>query len=320
MADNRAIVYVEDGMPIYRASSVGLPLRCLTAARAGNQPLEAPEYLRRAAEEGNRYEVTVKDRLRADGWIIEDEQETIEVPIEQSGEEVALIRGHLDGFDIYRNDSAHYMLEVKSMSENVFDKWTRHRFDGFPTYAAQLTTYMQGTQKPAVYAVVCRDTDELEVLTYDEPPLDFSEIVNKVLSVEALHSHGILPPCTGAQYTCAYDYLCDRRELSPADIALIGDDGDAVLADAVARYEEVREWENEIKLLKAAVRDDILTAMSGRQKADIGLTRVQHIEGTRKKLNTKKLRDRLGEELDEFYDETSYTQLRVSKRKEETDD
>ena len=321
MGDNRAIVYVENAVPIYRASALGNPLRCLTSARAGNTPLEPPEYLRKAAEAGTRYEVIVKDRLTDEGWVIDDEQGFVEcrvdlTEVEYAGSEYAVIRGHLDAISIYHPDDPmdDRMLEVKSMSANVNQQWVAHRFDSFPTYAAQLTFYMAAVDKPALYAVVNRDTDELELVTYDEPPMDPESLFNKVRSVEALNAQGIMPPCSGAKYQCAYSYMCDKAEISPADLAAVGDE--AALAAAVERYDEARSKIGEYEILKEAAKEDIITALSGRKKADVGLSRVSHTASTRRTLNTKRLRERLGDEMDEFYDEKQTTTLRVTKSKE----
>ena len=315
MADNRAIVYVENGIPVYRASSLGLPLRCLTAARMGETPLEAPEYLRRAAEAGNRYEVIVKERLTADGYVIGEEQGSVEIKVPLNyAVEYAVIRGHLDATSIISpGDPQDRMLEVKSMSENVWAKWTAHRMDGFPSYAAQLTVYMTAVGKPALYAVVNRVTDEIELIPYDETPIEFEDLANKVRSVEALNTQGVLPPCTGAQYSCAYDYLCDRRDIDPADVP---PDDDTALAVALDRYDEVREMAKTFDAMKATARDDVILALAGRKKAIVGTTSVSYVKSTRKSLSTKRLRDKLGHELDDFYDVKEFEQLRVSKAKE----
>ena len=320
MGDDRGIVYVEDGTPIYRASGLGNPLRCLTAARAGNTPLEPPEYLVKAAAAGNKYEGIVKNLLAEEGWIIDDEQGFVEHRVDLNVEgapEYAIIRGHLDAMGIHHIDDPmdDRMLEVKSMSTNVYDKWQRHRFDSFPTYAAQLTFYMVASGKPALYAVICRDTNELELIPYDTPPMDPELLFDKVRSVEALNVQGILPPCSGSQYTCSYDYMCDKRDISPADLAKFGDD--VALGEAIERYDEARDQENLIKVLKADARDDIIAGLAGREKADVGLVRVSYQSSTKTKLNIKKLRTKLGDELDDFYDEYEVTSLRVTTPKKE---
>jgi hypothetical protein len=320
VSDNRAIVYVEDAvLPVYRASSIGLPLRCLTAARAGNTPLEPPEYLTRAADAGTAIESVVKARLTEQGYTINDEQDTVEVSVFDDGEEIAVIRGHLDASSIASpHDDIERMLEVKSMSTNVFDKWIRHRFDGFPTYAAQLSVYMHATGLPALYAVICRDTDEMELIEYDTPPIAWDVLAQKVRAVEAFNALGIMPPCTGATYPCSYNYLCDRSELSVDDLAK-SVDSDTAMADAIAEYNRARDMEAQVAQIKATARDDLIAAMAGRSKVDVGLTRVQFITSKKKTLNVRALRGRLGHELDAFYDEKEYTQLRVSEKKEKDD-
>jgi len=319
MADNRTYSYVERGVPIYRASSIGLPLRCLSAARMGETPLEAPEYLRRAAEAGNRYEIIVKDRLAADGYTIGEEQGAVELLVPLDGDNGhAIIRGHLDASSITApGDPVDRMLEVKSMSDAVFTKWTAHRFDAFPTYAAQLTVYMQAVGKPALYAVVNRDTDEIELIPYDDPPMLFEDLVTKIRSIEALAAQNIMPPCTGAQYSCAFDYLCDRREIDPSDVP---PDDDSLLAAAIQRYEEMRAMGLEYDALKAAARDDVIVALAGRKKADVGEVRVSYATSKRKRLSVKRLRETLGDAMDSYYDETEFTQLRVTGPKEKKAD
>ena len=323
MGDDRAIVYVENGTPIYRASSLGNPLRCLVAARAGNTPLEPPEYLVKAAAAGNEYEGIVKDRLTKEGWVIDDEQGFVEVkvPLNVDGApEYAIIRGHLDAMGIHHTDDPmdDRMLEVKSMSTNVYDKWTRHRFDGFPTYAAQLTFYMAASGKPSLYAVICRDTDELELIPYDTAPMDVEFLYNKVRSVEALNIQGIIPPCAGAIYDCSYDYMCDKRDISPADLAKFGDD--VALGEAIKRYDDAREQGRIVDVLKAAARDDVIAAMAGREKVDVGLTRVSYQSSERKKLNVKKLREDYDEdEFNALYDTYEVTALRVTETKEKNE-
>jgi hypothetical protein len=261
--------------------------------------------------------------MAEDGWVIDDEQGFVEHRVDlnvDGAPEYATIRGHLDAVSIHHLDDPmdDRMLEVKSMSTNVFDKWTRHRFDSFPTYAAQLTFYMAAVDKPALYAVICRDTDELELIPYDTPPMDIETIFDKVRSVEAMNIQNIIPPCSGAQYACAYDYMCDKREISPADLAKFGDD--VALAEAIERYDDARAQEDILKVIKAAARDDVIAAMAGRKKAEVGLTLISYQSSKRKTLNVKKLRVELGDKLDGFYDEKESTTLRVTKAKKETDE
>jgi hypothetical protein len=148
--------------------------------------------------------------------------------------------------------------------------------------------------------------------------MDIETIFDKVRSVEAMNIQNIIPPCSGAQYACAYDYMCDKREISPADLAKFGDD--VALAEAIERYDDARAQEDILKVIKAAARDDVIAAMAGRKKAEVGLTLISYQSSKRKTLNVKKLRVELGDKLDGFYDEKESTTLRVTKAKKETDE
>lgn len=308
MSDNRPIAYNENGTWVVRASAIGRSARCLSAAMQGYDPLPAPEYLLKAAEAGNRYEEIVKDRLVGDlDFKIVGEQDTLEVPIGPN----TIVRGHLDAWTIIHPDHGDRMLEVKSMSKRVFEKWTRSRFDGFPEYGAQLSVYMRGTGKKAIYAVICRDDDYMEVIPVDEPPIPWAALVRKVsLAVKSAESR-TLPHCDSTSpYACPYDYLCDRKKAFSDEIE---SGTNEVLARLGAEYDEIRELEAELKSRKAAAREDILVALGDKTKVHAEGWGFSLAESKRKKLNTRKLRDRLGAELDDYYDESTSTTLRVTK-------
>jgi len=308
MGDNRPIAYNESGTWIIRASAIGRSARCLSASMQGYNPLPPPEYLMKAAAAGNRYESIVKGMLtERHGFEIVGQQDTLEVPIGPN----AIVRGHLDAWTITHPDYGDRMLEVKSMSKRVFDKWTKSRFEGFPEYASQLAVYMRGSDKQAIYAVICRDDDYLEILPVDEPPVQWATLVKKVRIAIQHAEAGTLPECDStSSYTCPYDFLCDRKKAFPDEV----ESGTAeVLADLANEYDEIREAEAELKSRKAVVRADILTALGDRDKAQAMGWGFSLSESSRKTMNTRKLRDRLGDELDGFYDEKTSTQLRVTK-------
>lgn len=309
-SDNRPIAYLDaDGTAVYRASSVGRPMRCLAAARQGFEALPAPQYLIEAAEAGSRYEPIVIHLLREQGWEISGTQGTAE--IELRADPRLIVRGHLDALHaIDPTDGTDRMLEVKSMSARVWDEWQRWRFAKFPTYAAQLTTYMEFAGRPAVYAVINRETEELEVMRIEHPPVPFSQIVQKVLMAEALAAMEQLPVCSGGtEYTCPYDYLCDRREIYFAELES-GDD--ELLLRAMEGYREAKRMEAEIKARIDEFKFEIREILGGREKAAVGGWRVSDVEAHTRRLDEKRLREALGQELDGYYTESSYRQLRVT--------
>lgn len=309
MGDNRPIAYNENGVWVIRASAIGRSARCLSAAMQGYTPLPPPEYLMKAAAAGNKYEEIVKQMLADTGdFEIVGEQDTLQVPIGPN----AIVRGHLDAWTIIHPEYGDRMLEVKSMSKRVFDKWTKGRFDAFPEYAAQLTVYMRGADKKAIYAVICRDDDYMEVLPVDEPPVKWASLVRKVNLAIKHAEAGTLPECDStSSYTCAYDFLCDRKKPFPDEV----ESGEAdVLKALAAEYDEIREAEAELKSRKALLRTDILTALNKREKVQAGTWSFSATESKSKKLDTRKLRADLGDKLDDYYNESKEptTTLRVT--------
>jgi hypothetical protein len=311
MSDNRPIAYLDpDGTAVYRVSAIGKPLRCLAAARQGYDPLPAPDYLIRAAEEGNRFEPIVINRLRDLGWKIGGTQGVVEIVVRDQPR--VIVRGHMDAAHaIDPLDGTDRVLEVKSMSARVFDSWLVYRWERFPTYAAQLTGYMTWARRPALYAVINRDDpDQFELLRFEEPPLAWDPIASKLLMSEHLAATEILPVCSGgSEYTCPYDYLCDRREIYFAELES-GDD--ELLLRTAEAYREVLRMEKEIEARKDELRDELATLLGGREKASVAGWKVSRTESTRRYLDEKAIRLELGDEAKRFEKETRYHTVRVT--------
>jgi hypothetical protein len=325
MSDDRPIVYEENGTLVFRASSIGMPVRCLTAAALGYDPLPAPEYLVKAADAGNEYEGIVKGRLRGQGWTITGEQGSVDVPVSDR----IVIRGHLDGWHIFPpgpsaelgfewatlvKPGSDLMLEVKSMSDRVFKKWLSQGFAGFDTYAWQISAYMQATGRPALYVVVNRDDDEVfDFRVVEEPPVPWQQIRQKVLLVDYYRGKRQLPECTGHTYTCPFDYLCDARAMQFEEI----EDGSAAMIDRLAaEYDEQRRLLADVKAAQDAVKDQILVALAGRDGVDTGGWRVKLGKVTRRSQDKKALSEYLatqGRKLDEFMAESTHDRLTVTK-------
>ena len=114
--------------PIYRMSSAGKCPRALSAIRLGYEPEAAPEWLERAAEEGNWHEDRIKQGLR------EGDGETTKLDVYDEQLELTLeypsftLIGHIDGkvrnIPYYFNVNApeNKLLEIKTMSQFEFDR------------------------------------------------------------------------------------------------------------------------------------------------------------------------------------------------------
>lgn len=306
MSDNRAIVYFDKDADawVYRASSVGRSLRCLSSARQGYDPLPPPDYLVEAAEAGNRYEVIVKTMLRGRGFKISGEQGSIDYEASPG----VVIRGHLDGQHcIDPTDPVDRILEVKSMSQRVFDTWILHGFGRFPEYAAQVSTYMHaegqrrggGTVPEAVYAVINRETDELDMRVLSEPPTPIQSIVQKVMLSEQFAAMHQLPACDSAsQYTCPYDYLCDRHEILFEEIE---SGKEATMKRLGEQYVEIKKQEAILEDNLKALKAEISTAMGGREEVRIpGYTFTFKTPKPSLYVDKTALRRDLGDKFDQY--------------------
>jgi hypothetical protein len=305
MSDNRPIVYFDPQVNrwAYRASSVGRPLRCLVTARQGYEALEPPRYLSQAAEAGNKAEIIVKAILRNQGYRISGEQGEINLLVGDT----AVIRGHMDAEHIVDENGVDRVLEVKSMSKGVWDEWWKDGFNGFPEYAAQLTVYMgaiserRGKEVEALYALYNRSNPgQVETVVVRTPPANLEAIRAKVIEAEEWGDKG-LPQCTGAKYFCGYSYLCDRDEMRFEELE---SGTQTILVELTNEYGDLLEADEDVSVRKEELREKIKTAMGTRGKADVpGWSISVTTPKAKKSLSIEKLRQRLGDELDQFWTE-----------------
>ena len=305
-SDNRPGLYYDESVSawVYRASFVGRSLRCLAAARQGYDQLPPPDYLVAAAAEGNKYEIVVKAHMRSEGYRISGEQGTAEIEVKPG----VLIRGHLDARHcVAPNQREVRPLEVKSMSQRVFDTWLAWGFEKYPEYAAQITTYMHavGAQE-CVYAVVNRGWEgeglQMDIRILKAPPLDIQTIIQKVALAEHFATTSELPVCNSAsQYVCPYDYLCDRHEVIFEELE---DGSEKMLNHLGNQYQEIKKVEDDLKERKKEIRNEIQLALGSRNKLMIPGYSFSMSTRTSKTLNAAALRQHMGDEIEQFYEET----------------
>ncbi len=314
MSDNRPIVYFDPSVEawVYRASSAGASSRTLAAARQGMTPLAPPDYLMKAAEAGNRFEKIVKTQMRIEGYKISGEQGSTDVEVVPG----ILVRGHLDARHcIPPKGGEDRMLEVKSMSQAVFNEWTKWGFERFYSYAAQLSVYMHGEEirrghpVETTYAVVNRDyegdTPEIEYRTFKEPPVPWQEIANKIQIADWFGERGELPVCDSkSRYQCPYSYICDKDEILFEEVE---DGSDEMLRQLAEQYDIVRKLEGELKNRKSDIRSEIVVALRSKEKVRTADCPFSFKASTSENLDTTLLRKVLTEndiELDDFYNTT----------------
>lgn len=205
--------------PTIRISSIGYCPRKLSAMMLGVETdKERPAYLETAAEEGKWHEARIKKELAAQGLTIKSQQIcdicARELHEERNGIHVDreysdfVLMGHMDGIvlydknHIYFNDDRPRVMEVKSMSQYEFDRWMRGRWEAFPQYADQLTTYMyiynesigQDATDEALYIVKNRNSGYKDIFVQRGFPSDYHAIMARVEDVVKFAGKGKLYP------------------------------------------------------------------------------------------------------------------------------
>lgn len=199
---------METNKPVYRMSGIGHCPRALSAQRLDYPVEPAPGWLERAAAEGNKHEQWIKEQLTAEGYRVYGEQEEYKIELPE-----ALLVGHIDGL-LQMNGDEPGLLEVKSMSQYEFDRWMKGRFEGFPTYTAQLTCYLIATgMSTALYMVKNRSSGYIDRQVITEPPIAFETIESKIKHIEECVALGTLveanyDPDSIECRRCGYKSLC----------------------------------------------------------------------------------------------------------------
>lgn len=251
-SDNRPSVYYEGEKTVYRASSFGIPLRSLVAARLGYEPQGPPTIVREAAEEGHRMEPVVKNILAEP---VHHEQREVEF---EHG--LVIVRGHIDGVLPRR------LLEVKGVSVAGMVAWRRHRWGCRPGWAWQTSVYCCSLElerlEMAVFARGTEDVDRWDT----EPVYQAHHIRERIDTVEHFVGLGMLPPADPSyQGWDGWAYL-NRLESHRDD----------ELAPALREYLALMEDERLIATQKAAAKQTICFLMGDRQKVC-----AQGLEATR---------------------------------------
>lgn len=206
--DDRAPVYQDGDLWVYRASALGLCLRALTAARQGCPP--CPPGAKQAADlqAGIDYETVAYYKLRKAGYEISREQEEIDLPAGPG----RVLRMHIDGVaDRITPDGLECtVLEIKSLAPSTFKAWQRGRFQSFPSWGYQMGAAMIATGREGLMCVADRSTGIWGIHGCAMPPILMGEMCDRIADVERLAAVGTLPPCP-ATFPCPYFYLHDHN-------------------------------------------------------------------------------------------------------------
>lgn len=219
MGDDRPNVYVEDGVVVYRASSVGNCLRSLVASRLGYEPMPHPDWLLEKFAEGNVNEPIIMDMVREAGWYVYvDPPEIGQLEVEMMVGSKVKIRGHLDGVGFKEGASPgdDHVIEAKAFGEAFWNKYEKEGISAFPYYSAQLAIYMTAMDMPALFVVGLKDDDgivtKIRMDVIDTPPVTIGSVKAIVARAEKWAQQGELPPCSFKQYPCQFLYLHEDEE------------------------------------------------------------------------------------------------------------
>lgn len=263
MADNRPGVYVEeiDGRPVtvYRTSGAGQCMRALVALGKNYQGMRdqaSLDLLNRTAEEGNLHERDVVDRLLKAGIAVTEQQKLVEVWVVPGR---VLLRGHMEGL-IAVPDHPEIVFgmreplspgmkgfEVKSMSKGQFSKWLSDRWNAFPKYAFQVSTYMmEYPEYDWEYFVKRRDDGTLHhhTIKAGQPPIPFNEVLARIKKAEVARRNKKtheLPPCDMDNWFCDFKYLHEEGPI--VDESNLSDEELEMLGELVGEYKELKQLE-----------------------------------------------------------------------------
>lgn len=268
MSDNRPAVYVDDdGVIVYRASSVGACPRELVAVRRGKTPLPPSDNQEFAMAEGWRQENYIRALLDDAGYDIpyrpgEVDQEEYRVWVVP--DRIAIV-GHLDDRAFERATNRPFTCEYKSMGTSVIAKWLKNpiaTLKGDMRYGFQATVIMTALSLPLLYAIKERPAQgemsdgRFAHFVLEEPPFDFEQIRAHVMAVEmaARGDEDEWPNCptdSRARYLCNFPFLHDEE--------LVED-----IPDLAEMFERARQLqltidgaEDELKDLKKAIRAEL---------------------------------------------------------------
>jgi hypothetical protein len=266
--DNRPPVYWdEDGFMFIRASAIGNScLFELVAAGQGYPAGNLPANMVRAFGEGHDLEPKVLEMLEHLGWIITDRQ--IEGELILPGK--TIIRFHPDGIGTAPNYSGRIVIEVKALSDALWQRVIRHglawweEVDGqkvlksvIDEYPWQAASMSHGFRLPLMWVCYnkgfppdqvtgekpyCKDEGKLFMQYVDQPFISRDELVAKAQKIRTLvEGDDILDNdmvCTDpSHFPCRYLHLRPEPEgeALESNVAVRTTDVDPALIDELTQ-------------------------------------------------------------------------------------
>lgn len=291
-ADHRPDVYREDGLWVFRASSLGNCEANLVRQALGQTPEPPPANMLAAYAQGNTNEPIILGKLKAKGWKPLDRavvEASTGATLDESGQlctelkvgTKALIRCHPDEvMQCFKTTEESRLagaevgqrrvVEAKALAKSwTFDKYYREKC------AWQTSVEVATTGLPLLFVVGWKDdetkiVEDIEFIVPEAPMYSKGQIIKRVLGlvrmIEAIEAGtGKLPECDYAQWPCGFYQLHNtetgvhaKAQVPTADEVL--PKGDAVKLRAVmtnlrADTKLVNAAEGRIKEARAEVQE-----------------------------------------------------------------
>lgn len=270
---------------IHRASNLGSCTKSQIAAALGLKPIPHSEQSLRVMGEGQLHEDDVVAQLRADGCIVERQQEEVNLRFPGlasravSSVSSAWVQGHLDGVVTLDLNPESRVLEVKSMGDSTFKQFKAKGWNAgglIDRYKWQISVYMLATGLEAYLVAKNRNSGELLRHGIELPFHSLEEITARVAYIEDHVSRRDLQGARcdpGANtWFCPYrDRICDTKVRSEeAATAKLGaptsllPELDVALTTQLA-LSEYAALSDQIRVLQATVAADV-KALEAAQK------------------------------------------------------
>lgn len=252
-----------------RASAFGSCIKAQAARLQGFEPMLPPEQMQAAFDRGNVHEDECAAAMRANHYVIEDEQLELALTLGSGG----TITGHLDGivWDDPTKLGTERVWEAKAPNawakfESAYKRndWSDplcHR------YAWQISIYMHATGLEAM--VCCLDDGQIKSFVIEVPPFTIAAIEARVGQIIGWADSGTLPAeCSQNDYPCPFVYLHEAADL----------DEDEAIDVLVAQWVQADIDEKHAKAAKNEIAEMVKRAMGDRTEITTASSKVSIYE------------------------------------------
>lgn len=279
--DERPARYVQDdGLVVYRASSIGGCPRALLATALGYPGRPWSEWFQEVLDEGTRMESRIESlyELRTGSKTVGQQRE-FDLPIVAG----VVVRCHVDGESEYAVEPQGFdggpgrqaVREFKKLRAGGWSDFQRRGIEMHPHWVWQLAVIQHSTQRShagvqLVGGKYNEDFDAIEDVHHfwypnDQPVLPLKAIKRKVLLIETALLNGVMPQdvaCEPKMWPCPFEALHDEQpDKTKLDDLPAADEWRTkvmALKALKARQHEIDNASQAVKLERDRLRDELI--------------------------------------------------------------